>query len=382
MPDRDSEVSSSEEFTPTLTFNRETEVEFRAAVLRDQRQATLVCAVGAFIIWVGFATLDMFRIWYLPPGDWAWQVALLLIGRAVVMAALIGTIFEVWLGRQRYDRLVVVVFVLVGLVASLTANLARSMGAFAVDSAQVAVVMAAFLPIGLRFKQSLTVGLIVTCACVWITLQVLPHSMIQDSAQLILTIIVAFLLAATGGYLREAADRKQFLLRRELAEQASIDILTGLPNRRVFQWHVESALRQCVREKKSAVLAIIDVDNFKQYNDHYGHVEGDAALRKVAQSLRATARRPLDITARVGGEEFCVFLFDTDLARCQAALEQLLVRVRQLSIQHRDSATGVVTISAGATNFDGAEDLAGLYRRADAALYQSKTAGRNQLSFS
>jgi diguanylate cyclase (GGDEF)-like protein len=127
-------------------------------------------------------------------------------------------------------------------------------------------------------------------------------------------------------------------------------------------------------------LTVIDIDHFKLYNDRYGHVEGDAALELVANAIRSVARRPLDLTSRIGGEEFCLLLYEVDEGQAVSRLEEILAAVTQANVDHFDSPTGKLTVSVGSATFDGSESLDLLYRRADAALYASKANGRNTFS--
>lgn len=377
-----SRVISADGSIAVQSFDRETEREFRVALRVEQRTSTLVCAISGVIIWSAFAMLDLYRAQHLPAGDFRGQINFILAARTIVLVALIGCAVMVWRGARRYENLVLITYILLGLVTSVSANLAKSIGAFAVDSAQIAIVMAAFLPIGLTFRQALSAAIIVTLMSSAATLLILPADLLHESLQFMLTMVVALVLSATGGYLREKAERKQFRLRKLLATQAAIDPLTGLPNRRTFQWRAEGGLRQCMREGRPAVLAIVDVDHFKKYNDRYGHSEGDIALQKVAAAIQAAAKRPLDVTARFGGEEFCVFLYDTDMSRSSVPLGGILTGVKNLRIEQLEAIDGIMTVSVGAAAFDGSETLDTLFRRADEALYKSKEAGRDQLQFS
>src|SRR5690606_17910739 len=116
-----------------------------------------------------------------------------------------------------------------------------------------------------------------------------------------------------GGYLREHADREQFLLRGMLERFAFYDPLTSLANRRLFEQHMTTVLMHAARQREPVVYGVIDVDFFKQYNDHYGHAAGDIALQRVAGVLAGVAQRPMDMAARVGGEEFVLLLYGIDL---------------------------------------------------------------------
>lgn len=181
-------------------------------------------------------------------------------------------------------------------------------------------------------------------------------------------------------YYQEHATRAQFLMNGSLQHIASVDGLTGLYNRRAFELMVQQSLCQVHREHCWAALLLVDVDHFKKYNDHYGHPAGDEALKAVAQALAQVPMRPLDLAARVGGEEFALFFYDVN----QEFAEKTAARIcrdieRGLSIPHtQSSAAEVVTLSIGIAITLAGEALDPLYRRADEALYQAKTEGRNR----
>lgn len=173
---------------------------------------------------------------------------------------------------------------------------------------------------------------------------------------------------------------KLALQRRELERLSQQDALTGIANRRHFDEALAWACRRSARTDEPLGLAMIDVDHFKQYNDHYGHGAGDDALRKIARTLAGAARRPYDVAARYGGEEFVLLL--PSVADFENALEQLRQDVLGLGIAHSGSATaGVLTISCGGIVARGthAASPETLLRRADSLLYQAKRAGRNRV---
>lgn len=159
------------------------------------------------------------------------------------------------------------------------------------------------------------------------------------------------------------------------------DPLTGLANRRGFDECLEQALGQSRRDGRPLYLLLADVDYFKRYNDHYGHQQGDLALKTVAACFAQVARRPADLAARLGGEEFALLLPDTDLQgarHCASALRQAL---RQAAVRHEAGPeSGLLSLSLGLASMqpgDGAEQL---YLRADQALYRAKQGGRDRLS--
>jgi diguanylate cyclase (GGDEF)-like protein len=152
-------------------------------------------------------------------------------------------------------------------------------------------------------------------------------------------------------------------LRQRLEEQARLDDLTGLPNRRVWRERLTLELARAARRVSPLCLVVMDIDHFKRFNDTYGHTGGDAALRAVSTVWGGRVRET-DLLARLGGEEFAVILPDTGLEEATAITGRLLA----------DLPMGL-TVSAGVAQASG-EDADVLYRRADEALYDAKAAGR------
>lgn len=159
------------------------------------------------------------------------------------------------------------------------------------------------------------------------------------------------------------------------------DPLTGLANRRGFDERLEQALSQSRRDGRPLCLLLADVDFFKRYNDHYGHQQGDQALKIVADCLASSGRRPGDLAARLGGEEFALLLPDTDLEgarHCATALQRAL---REAAVVHEAGPeTGVLGLSLGLAQLQPEDDAERLYLRADQALYRAKQGGRNRFS--
>lgn len=173
---------------------------------------------------------------------------------------------------------------------------------------------------------------------------------------------------------------KLAMQRRELERLSQQDGLTGIANRRHFDFALDQACRRGMRTDEPLCLAMIDVDHFKLYNDCYGHGAGDDALRKVAQVLADAARRPYDLAARYGGEEFVLLL--PGHIEFDKLLEQVRENVEALALPHAMSATAeVLTISCGGVVMAPAQTQSpeALLARADAALYRSKHRGRNQV---
>jgi diguanylate cyclase (GGDEF)-like protein len=165
-----------------------------------------------------------------------------------------------------------------------------------------------------------------------------------------------------------------------LEKLALTDSLTSVANRRQFDAVIAGEVKRSTRMKKGLALLIVDVDKFKDFNDLYGHGAGDLCLRRIAEALQVTVRRPSDLVARYGGEEFVVLLPDTDAAGAHAVASELLAAVRGLEIAHAAWERGIVTISIGlaVSSPQSAIDTGRLVERADQALYAAKLAGRDR----
>lgn len=165
-----------------------------------------------------------------------------------------------------------------------------------------------------------------------------------------------------------------------LRSLAFMDGLTGVANRRRFEEYLETEWRRCRRSETSLTILMVDIDNFKHYNDTYGHPAGDACLKAVARALSATVRRASDLTARYGGEEFACILPETDRAGGRAVVDKLLEAVRGLTIPHEGTGPGVVTVSIGLASAvpSGEATAKDLVASADARLYEAKERGRNR----
>ena len=169
---------------------------------------------------------------------------------------------------------------------------------------------------------------------------------------------------------------------RELEELSSRDGLTGLPNRRSLDRALEEEWRRCLRGNAPMAVALFDIDHFKQYNDHYGHLSGDECLKRVAQAMAQQVHRAGDSVARFGGEEFALVLPEADITGAEAVAEQIRQAVSDLGIPHaQHSSADHVTVSAGVASRIPTADIAtqDLIHAADMALYRAKEAGRNQV---
>lgn len=163
------------------------------------------------------------------------------------------------------------------------------------------------------------------------------------------------------------------------------DALLGIANRAYFNERLEQACAMARRQNWPVGVVMIDVDEFKHYNDYYGHLQGDVCLQSIAHAVGTCLRRSTDLLARYGGEELVVILPDTDAASALALAERMVVAVREIALPHAASQTAAhVTISAGVcsavphTHHDGSSASAALIGCADNALYEAKRQGRNR----
>ncbi|WP_280359511.1 diguanylate cyclase [Pseudomonas sp. BN606] len=168
-----------------------------------------------------------------------------------------------------------------------------------------------------------------------------------------------------------------------LRNLATLDGLTGIPNRRAFDQRLAAAWNQSCRDAGWLGLILIDIDYFKRFNDHYGHLMGDECLRRVAAALENAIRRPFDMVARYGGEEFICILPGTNLNGAATVATQLAASVRDMQIPHAQSAVAdSVTISQGVVSLMPVigQDPTQLVSLADKALYKAKEDGRARFS--
>jgi diguanylate cyclase (GGDEF)-like protein len=167
-------------------------------------------------------------------------------------------------------------------------------------------------------------------------------------------------------------------LRVDLRQQTIHDPLTGLFNRRYMMESLFQTIGRAARNKSTACVLMIDIDDFKLFNDTYGHDLGDTVLKQVASEMKLCLRIE-DTLSRYGGEEFCLICPDLDEKSVKELGARLCERVRRLTLDIKDANVGSITISVGIAIYplhgSEGEDL---LREADEALYQAKAQGKNQ----
>ncbi len=179
----------------------------------------------------------------------------------------------------------------------------------------------------------------------------------------------------------EIAAKKLKLANKKLENASYTDSLTGLHNRRYFNFVYDRELKRAKRNNTYITFMMLDIDYFKQYNDTYGHVEGDFALKTVAKVLKDTLKRPSDYVFRLGGEEFGVLMSETDESNSAQLARGICDAIRARELKHENSKAGeFVTISIGVVCCVADEALHDeiLISRADEMLYEAKDSGRDR----
>lgn len=191
------------------------------------------------------------------------------------------------------------------------------------------------------------------------------------------TRVIVFLFAGVVlAELRRGRVELENLASREAA-LARTDPLTGLPNSRAFLAELERAMANADRADASVAVGYIDLDNFKQINDHYGHSRGDELLKEATAALTRSLRRG-DLVARLGGDEFAVLFNDADLLEVQSVAHRIIDRITRLGVQYPEAS---LSASVGLAVVDPKDCTADeLLRRADNAMYRAKNGGKHNVA--
>lgn len=180
--------------------------------------------------------------------------------------------------------------------------------------------------------------------------------------------------------IKELLDLKQ--VNCYLENLSTLDGLTGIPNRRSFDQFIVTSWKNAMREQQHLSVVIVDIDYFKEYNDHYGHLKGDDCLVLVAKTLLSSINRPIDLVTRYGGDEFMAVLPDTDMEGALLVAERMRKGIEQLALKHNYSEiSSWVTISIGVAEIipQPSDLIQEFIEKVDTALYRAKEDGRNKV---
>ncbi len=221
-------------------------------------------------------------------------------------------------------------------------------------------------------------------AALWATLSLLGLLVVRQIAQhptplgSLLALALALITISAGLY-RYSMHVDD--IERLMVELGNMDSLTDTLNRRSFHEVLQTEFRRNLRQQISMTAIMVDVDHFKLYNDHYGHIHGDQILIGISESLKQSARRPGDFVFRYGGEEFCILCSGVDARQAAAFAETLRANVEGLALEHQACPTGKINVSIGYRHADSLVALTPeqLIEDADKALYLAKANGRNRV---
>lgn len=377
--------------TAEFTDPRE-EADFRVHSA-DSMTRHLRVALWGWIAALALASWLDYRFFGFDPGG-----QMLLISRAVVIAGLLLLVFLSYRSPARItDGYAITFMEVIGFAAFFLIFLLRpSLVTYNLGTVMV-MLMATYVFIPNRLVTA-TFAVMAGIAGMMLTMWLIGMS---NSAQvgLFILLVIPAVLGYAGAYRLHRTQREQHMLlrkaetaneqllgeigqrkklERKLRHQAVTDPLTGLFNRRHFGELYERERERARRQGVPLTLAMVDLDFFKQVNDHYGHESGDAVLRNVAGILRDGLRQT-DVVGRLGGEEFVLLLPDTDTAEAETMIERLRCQLGERPTEI-DGKTISVTATFALTKVRPQTDsLADALRTVDLALYQGKDEGRNRL---
>ena len=361
---------------PWLTFDAVLEGEFRLRNFDDTLPHTRVNLCLAVLFTIAFSALDSS---VLGPelNRFPSMIRMLIIVPALLIALAASFASQ----RHRfYPPLIIVALTILGLSGVAIQVVAALGGISSLFPSLMITILFIYLMSGLIFYHAVAANVLVmfTFLAAGTALMLPGHQFSHDA----LALLGTNLFGASVAYMHEKTSRKRFLEACLLREMVARDGLTGIQNRRMFDQHITRVWQQAVREAKRVAVLLIDIDCFKDYNDHYGHQAGDECLRAVAVSLSQCARRPLDFVARYGGEEFAIVLYQASHEYVAEVLTRIQRSVAELNIPHDASRVASrLTVSIGAAFVLPAvnRSLEGLIQLADEALYSAKEEGRNRV---
>jgi diguanylate cyclase (GGDEF)-like protein len=358
-----------------LRFPGELEAQFRHHHLLASQHWVRLSILVALGTTLGFAMIDH---WVIRSSNAVPDLVRFGLQVPAILLCLLATIKPLY--TRVYLPAIQIAAPLFGIGSVMMAVYAEPQHAPLVGARLLLVAFFLYFMLGMRFAPALRSNLIVLGALVTAGLvgAIAPEAAIY----LAFAVFCANVIGGAGAYALEHANRTAFLERKLLGEMAALDGLTRLLNRQTFEARVVEVWREATARQLSVSVLMIDVDDFKRYNDHYGHLAGDDCLQRIAQAVRtAVAGNPADLLARYGGEELIAVLIDRSVADAEAAAHRIVADVAALAIPHAGSSTGgLVSISVGAATHHptAAATYNTVAKLADNALYAAKNQGRNR----
>lgn len=375
---------------PLLFFPENIEEQFLCDCQESRKRNFLVTGIIAVFLYNLFLLTDIQMV----PDIWrtAWTIRLCVITPAMVL--ILWAIRKNWL-NSKLEYAVDILVMLTTASIILIYDLSDHLNASYYHTGIILCIMFANIVVRLRFWHAFIVS--------WTTfiLYIIVVNRMPDlnPANIMNSIIVCFtaiIISQVANYQMERDERHNYLRskikeitnlklsmsRDELERISTIDDLTGIANRRLFDASFDKEWRVALRYQAPISIIYMDIDEFKTYNDYYGHHAGDECLKKVARLLKTNVHRPHDLCARYGGEEFVVLLSDTCLESAMNIAEKMRQSIDSARIPHlnskvADNITSSFGVACIIPSPDGSPSE--LLENADKALYLAKESGRNMV---
>ncbi len=301
----------------------------------------------------------------------------------IMLPSILALHLLTWSPRLHYlmQPVAVIVGLTVGLTALFIGGIAAQLDQPRLMAGFVVIIVFIYFLLGLRMPVAIaTAGTLVAVFCI-----IAVRFAGTDVQMIYNTVFLVFLniICALGAFQMERNRRTMFLEERVLNFRANHDALTQLPNRRAFDDVLSTAWDNAISGHCALSLMMIDIDNFKDYNDENGHQAGDDTIREVGAILRASLQRPQDFAGRYGGEEFVVLLFDSQKDYALRFAEMIRRKVQeQAKVRAASDRAPSVTVSIGLAHLlphERNHSKQGFVQMADEALYTAKQRGRNRV---
>ena len=357
--------------------------------VRDKTRETIISVLIGLIVFNAFLFMDYVTIGRILPRSW-------ILHNIVVTLPSLGALWAIRKGNSERRRNIAIAFISVLIAAGSSSDfllMHNQMAIYEPFTYSLLFVLTNNLT-SVRFKFALIASSI--DLAIIISTAILSPIIPADGANvaIIIFLITAFVTLVANYRLEKStiANYLNLLLKslhqyelkeanRHLKTIARKDPLTGLANRREFETAFERTWEEAVNGLSSYAALMIEIDDFKSFNDKYGHLAGDECLRQIAKAIELQTRSKIDVVARLGDEEFCVLLANATPKQVQMVADRIQLAVQQLAIPNEaNDKDAIMTVSIGAASAiakfcdNGQQVLAA----ADAALYEAKRSGRNQ----